>query len=512
MRINRKYEGGADVFKTTGGLDALRSTAREAHERTPATCRNLGKNLENFHVPSPLLSHVLEHKFCNRSVAKAGTMAAASDKARFYLEQYVPELQEYERKQIFSRDEISAITSKRSDFEHTLNARGSRPEDYLQYVAYEMNLDRLRKIRCHRKGVKSTAFSGQRTIFFIFDRATKKFPGAIDLWIRYIEYCKKEKASKKLGKIFTSVLRLHPRNWSFWVLAAKYYAEAQGDMATARAYLQRGLRFCPDSRKLYLEYTKLEMVYLAKLAARRKILGLDESREKEKVQDGDDMITLPTVTAEEFNAEARHGVEQFNASALKKLETAPAYTGAIPIAIFDAAMQQFTSDAADVAEDFVELVAQFELVPSAKQILDHILASLPSTEPPAVGAIMCRFRMLLFGVATDSEEFPVVLSQLLAQVKAYMGKLPAPQQHMLALRTIPVLLTFLRSPENVDEDVLKVLEASIVRYLRSTKANVVKTTSAGPTTHEALVQSLRENGHAVDATNLQSIITEAGLG
>ena len=31
-------------------------------------------------------------------------MAGASDKARFYLEKYVPELQEYERKEIFTHD------------------------------------------------------------------------------------------------------------------------------------------------------------------------------------------------------------------------------------------------------------------------------------------------------------------------------------------------------------------------------------------------------------------------
>jgi len=32
-----------------------------------------------------------------------GVMAGASDKARFYLEQSIPELQEYERKKIFSK-------------------------------------------------------------------------------------------------------------------------------------------------------------------------------------------------------------------------------------------------------------------------------------------------------------------------------------------------------------------------------------------------------------------------
>jgi len=30
-------------------------------------------------------------------------MAGASDKARFYIEQFVPELKEYEKKEIFSK-------------------------------------------------------------------------------------------------------------------------------------------------------------------------------------------------------------------------------------------------------------------------------------------------------------------------------------------------------------------------------------------------------------------------
>lgn len=265
-------------------------------------------------------------------------MSAASDKARFYLEQYVPELQEYARKDIFTRDQISAIAAKRSDFEHILNARGSTPSDYARYATYEMNLDNLRKKRCKRLGVKSTTFSGQRTIFFILDRATKKFPGDMGLWMQYIQYCQKEKANKKLGKIFTQVLRLKPREYGLWVLAAKYYAEEQGDMSSARSYMQRGLRFCNDAKELYLEYAKLEMVYLAKLAARRKILGLDETRKESDVPEDENMIALPSVSVEDIDPEANKGVEEVNAAALQKLASAPAFTGAIPKAIFDAAM------------------------------------------------------------------------------------------------------------------------------------------------------------------------------
>ncbi|KAK5707131.1 U3 snoRNP protein, partial [Elasticomyces elasticus] len=74
-------------------------------------------------------------------------MAAAADKARFFLEQSVPELKEYEKKKIFNKEEITAIVKKRSDFEHKLNARGGQPIDFVRYAQYEMNLDLLRRKR-----------------------------------------------------------------------------------------------------------------------------------------------------------------------------------------------------------------------------------------------------------------------------------------------------------------------------------------------------------------------------
>jgi hypothetical protein len=38
-------------------------------------------------------------------------MAGASDKARFYLEQFVPELKEYEKKEIFTK--VAALFTER---------------------------------------------------------------------------------------------------------------------------------------------------------------------------------------------------------------------------------------------------------------------------------------------------------------------------------------------------------------------------------------------------------------
>ncbi|SMR60697.1 unnamed protein product [Zymoseptoria tritici ST99CH_1E4] len=401
-------------------------------------------------------------------------MAATTDRARFYLEQYVPELQEYERKQIFTRDEISAITAKRSDFEHVLNARGSQPGDYARYATYEMNLDSLRKKRCRRLGVKATAFNGQRTVFFILDRATKKFPGDMGLWMQYINFCKKEKANKKLAKVFTAVLRLHPRDWSLWVLAAKHYAETQGDMGTARSYMQRGLRFCKDEKKLYLEYAKLEMVYLAKLAARRKILGLDGSREeKEDMEEDDNMIALPTITAEDIDPDAGKGIEEIDQAALQRLAAAPAFSGAIPIAIFDSAMKQLKNNALPAAEDFFDLVASFNQVPASAKILQHILEHLQSTAPTAIETTICEAKHHMLNIPLQSADFPPALSKGLARLKSGVDGASERQRPKYAEKAAAALLAWaetaakdLTEDETLDEDLVTVVEATIKRYRR----------------------------------------------
>jgi U3 small nucleolar RNA-associated protein 6 len=110
----------------------------------------------------------------------------------------------------------------------------------------------------------------------------------------------------------------------------------QADITNARSYMQRGLRFCKNSEYLWLEYAKLETIYVGKIAGRRKILGLDVDHSKtEAVNGGDedvDMITLPQVTAEDINPSLAQddGVDEV---ALQNLASAPILTGAIPLAV-----------------------------------------------------------------------------------------------------------------------------------------------------------------------------------
>jgi U3 small nucleolar RNA-associated protein 6 len=425
----------------------------------------------------------------------------ASDKARFYLEQQVPELQEYERKQ------IAAIAKKRSDFEHILNARGSKAGDYVRYATYEMNLDSLRKKRCKRLGVKATAHGGQRTIFFILDRATKKFPGDLGLWVQYVQFCQKEKASKKLAKVFTAMLRLKPREWGLWVLAAKHYAEDQGDMTTARSYMQRGLRFCKDERRMYLEYAKLEMVYLAKLAARRKILGLDEERKAPAAQEEDDnMMMLPEISAEDIDPEANKGVEEVNADALQRLANAPAYTGAIPLAIFDAAMKQFNDDS-DVANDFFDLVATFDTVPSARKILDTVYMRLQDTAPNSADQIICEAKMHTFSVAPTSVDFPAALGQSIAIVKSGSANVATAGQSKLAENAVVYFLSLVvKQKDEMDEGVVRVLEASIKKYLRS----YVESQRGGSEKVKTLPAKLQKAGKQAEGEALSEYMQSMG--
>ncbi|KAL4888288.1 U3 small nucleolar RNA-associated protein 6-domain-containing protein [Aspergillus ambiguus] len=349
-------------------------------------------------------------------------MSAATDKARFFLEKSVPELKEYERKKIFSKEEITSIIKKRSDFEHKLNARGAKPSDFVRYAEYEMNLDTLRRKRVKRLGIRSAGYSGQRRIFFILDRATRKFHGDVGLWVQYIEYAREQKSYKKLSTIFTDALRLHPTNAELWAYAAQYSLEDHADMTQSRSYMQRGLRFCKNSRKLWVQYAKLEMIYIAKLVARRRILGLDEleapAPAQEDAMDADaDMISLPKLTGEDINpnADDESGNDQV---ALQNLNSTPALSGAIPLAIFDTAMKNFHNDD-KFGHEFYDMVCAFGDVPCLQKILGHVLEVMQASKPTSPHTLICYIKHPTAGVAVTSAEFPRALGTSLVRMKEH---------------------------------------------------------------------------------------------
>ncbi|CCX04753.1 U3 small nucleolar RNA-associated protein 6-domain-containing protein [Pyronema domesticum] len=329
----------------------------------------------------------------------------AAEKARFYLEKSMPELREYEKKKIFTREEIAAITKKRTDFEHRINASGCSLNDFTRYVQYEMNLDALYRKRIKRMGIRTRMHYGTKRIFFIFDRATRKFPGDVATWLKYIEYAKKEKANNVVAKVLSSALKLHPAKPDLWIYAAHHAMDDNLDISEARGHMQRGLRFCNKSKDMWREYAKLEMAFVAKVFIRRKVLGIDAPAKKVDNQEEDDenMWKLPEVTGEELETMKKD--KSLDTVALENVDTNPALNGALAIAIFDQAMKEIPGDLS-FAEEFYNLFAKFTAVKCCEKLLIHTVKFMLDTVPRNARALWLGVHLGMFGVEPSDDVFP----------------------------------------------------------------------------------------------------------
>jgi len=200
-----------------------------------------------------------------------------ADAVQMLLEEMVPELQGFVEHGVLSKAEVRALVKKRTDFEYRLRRRAAERRDFERYIEYEQTFEQLLKARRERlgatKGKSAAKFSCVKHIHFIFDRAVKKFRGDIDLWLAWIDYAKAEQSSKVLSKVFARALQLHPRNAQLWVHAAAYEWDS-GNVTAARTLLQRGIRLNNKSADLWREYFRMEVLFTARLAERRRVLGL----------------------------------------------------------------------------------------------------------------------------------------------------------------------------------------------------------------------------------------------
>ncbi|KAF4635127.1 hypothetical protein G7Y89_g2962 [Cudoniella acicularis] len=360
-------------------------------------------------------------------------MSGPSDKARFYMEQAVPQLQEFKEKKIFTDDEIRTLVKKRSDFEHKVLARGTQPVDFAKYAAWEISLEHLRQKRCKRLRIKANlVHSGQARIFNIFDRGTRKHPGDVPLWMSYLECARQAKAIKKFKMVLTAAIRLHPTKPELWLYAARRTLESEADMNGARSYMQRGTRFCTTSKDLWIEYAKLEMIYLAKIAIRRKILGLDvdtsteDSDQMDVIDDAPgfdisaDVIAIPDFNDNALRPSMIEGVK-VDSEATKDPMTTPALNGAISLAIFDAARKQPFFNLS-VAGDFFDMFAAFTQVRCLPKILQHVLDAMTESDPENTFTCNCYVRQPMVGMDAVSPEFPGALGTALGRLRESMDK------------------------------------------------------------------------------------------
>jgi hypothetical protein len=75
------------------------------------------------------------------------------ERVQYSLESSLPELKDLQVNGIFSPLEIREIIKRRTSFETQLVRRQPRKKDFLEYIEYEMALEKLRKRRCERLSI-----------------------------------------------------------------------------------------------------------------------------------------------------------------------------------------------------------------------------------------------------------------------------------------------------------------------------------------------------------------------
>jgi U3 small nucleolar RNA-associated protein 6 len=137
------------------------------------------------------------------------------DTVQYRLERMTDELDDLERRGLFTRAELADIVRRRRDFEFRLRRRSLLRADFLDYIAYELRLDALRNLRKraiiravadddddheggkkrrrkkNKKWTKSISdVAGTLRVLDIYRLAATRFKGDLDLWFQYLEFCR----------------------------------------------------------------------------------------------------------------------------------------------------------------------------------------------------------------------------------------------------------------------------------------------------------------------------------
>jgi len=205
------------------------------------------------------------------------------------LEGMLPELEDLEKKGIFERNELRVIIKRRTEMEYKLQRRVVEKEDFLKYLQYELNVDALRRKRMQKLRMNpqqhTAAEAGLvKRMHHVFQKALKKFGNDLKLWMQYIDFCKKMGSKNAHSRALGRVMQLHSHNPSVWIMAAKWEFEDNGSIDNARTLMQKALRLNQESKTLWLEYFRLELLHVDKIKKRKDVLSL--STESDEIESG----------------------------------------------------------------------------------------------------------------------------------------------------------------------------------------------------------------------------------
>ncbi|XP_035618637.1 U3 small nucleolar RNA-associated protein 6 homolog isoform X2 [Oncorhynchus keta] len=192
------------------------------------------------------------------------------------IENRIPELEQLERVGLFSKKEVKSMLKRATALEYKLHRLIITKVDFIAYIQYEINVLELIKKRRSRIGYQfkreEIEYSIISRINNIFRRATTKWKDDVQLWLSHIAFCKKWNTKVQLSKVFSSMLAIHPEKPALWIMAAKSELEDRNLSESARHLFLRALRFHPESKKVYQEYFRMELLHAEKLRKQQKEL------------------------------------------------------------------------------------------------------------------------------------------------------------------------------------------------------------------------------------------------
>lgn len=182
--------------------------------------------------------------------------------------------------------------------------------------------------------------------------------------------------------------------------------------------MQRALRLNPESKLLWHEYFKLELLYVEKIKARRRILGIEEetmTEEQKQVeqdmdmdQDDENMILLPTIIGEESDDENEEqktvrNMENRTADALRE-GMKPILQGILATIVYDNAIQAVPEDL-EFRTKFIDIYRTFT---NTKKGREHVLETIRrdmGSRPDARAYLAARHLLAESAVSTNSPKY-----------------------------------------------------------------------------------------------------------
>ena len=188
------------------------------------------------------------------------------------LEQMLTELEQLQRIQLLSTEEVKLVIKKRKKFEYKMQKRQKQKNDILEYIKYEsslLNLIAIRRDQSQYMNKKNEIdYAIAKRINKLFRILEHRFAGDLMIWSSHMAFLKEMKWTEQIGKIYRRMLQVHPEKVDLWISAGRYELgnnasnKNANNIENARTIFMEGLRFHPRSIPLLLESFRLELVFI----------------------------------------------------------------------------------------------------------------------------------------------------------------------------------------------------------------------------------------------------------